>query len=1158
MTKPGTVTYEKILTGESNIAPLKPIGDMCSCGKTIITPAYVPKPACSGCGGGITGSTSSSGSSFSSSSDSTSVLEAATSSAIQQALQGSSSSSQFSTQSEQVGNIMIDYPVCGLPVVPPSRPVYYGSQVPADEVSRAIAYQRLQKPQPVEYEVQFGFKTMPKEPINYVHKKKTTFHEDNIYRQNGDVLELGKVYHAPTVDEVAVAELEEEEEEPEIEVEPVKVQHITLGSLGFVPMNSPKTRFTNVVVEPQPHYETIETSPCGIDAVPQCNDGYRGGQVIIKDEPVYSEHSHVQQGPVVHSVDEANAKYIGEPSLPYSVEVPVTPSRVTYGRIDLCPIQQEYDCQMQIPHQPKNPKYLVGLVASTDRIVLESPQLCQHPIIERYPLPVKRIHSSDNYNVPHPYHRYCLCPTCNKNDPWKPSSQRSKRSINYKLLALNTNNFQLKNRRKSLTSRRFAQQKQVSSPQFVMVPDEPVKRGSLLGVKAKNLAKRRFTRRVHDDFDESDEETNEIEERFKGKKRAKSAKKDAEPVPMLMQSMPLLKMMSLPLKLAGNIQENPILVAIPKVLKVSRRYFMDFAKNFVDDYKRMKRKRGIHKRVYKREAPFDGFSEGCGCGSFRKKRETATEPNLQQLIVNVVKDLAKKTHRTKRNKHSYHEFANIDDMSWDDLVKELQQIAHDSSEGQNKSVAEEFLSILKEIAKKEDTHVRNKRETNLLKDILKLLKAERIPLASKKKRSVPELETNTLKEEIARMTKTVQKLIESDLSEDLRIYDHLLKLQNIKKGIVNEYLAKKNVLAKIEAGEELKNMVLQEIIVKIVKNEDENVGKWIKTIIYLQKFHCILQSLKTDANHQVVQVLSAINFLKPNTRRNLFKNFKKKQRFETQSELEILNGLKLLLASNDEAKIKEVGALIWQSNNLKKLQRDSIVEIVEKLVNKQRIRQELKILLDLQKQLEECHEKQKQLLDEAKFSFEKTFKPPQRGVSKSDDCEILERSNFSQEDEDDLSLRFGDVGKQPQLVYYPFMFNAPWCNSCCNRDKEITVKIQRSASTTSKPEVFCPGKYEHDDVSVLSDMEMKFLSDYLDDPDGDVATWEFLEQPKTTEKPSGTEEILIKIVEKSPPCKNFERISDKFDFMKIKVSDVMPLNHTSSYTSLDVASCASK
>ncbi|KAF5293060.1 hypothetical protein FQR65_LT11052 [Abscondita terminalis] len=174
------------------------------------------------------------------------------------------------------------------------------------------------------------------------------------------------------------------------------------------------------------------------------------------------------------------------------------------------------------------------------------------------------------------------------------------------------------------------------------------------------------------------------------------------------------------------------------------------------------------------------------------------------------------------------------------------------------------------------------------------------------------------------------------------------------------------------------------------------------------------------------------------------------------------------------------------------------------------------------------------------FSFEKTFKPPKsnRPVGKSDDCEVLERSNFSREEnEEETSFRSLGGSKQGHLVHYPFVFNA-W-NACCNRDKEITIKIQKGSTvpTTQKPKVFCLG--DEDDVGDISEKELKFLSDYLDDVD---------DYDDATDRSSETEEIVIKIVEKSPPCNNYPSVSDNLDFVKVKVSDVVARNCTTYVT----------
>ncbi|KAF5290100.1 hypothetical protein FQA39_LY14881 [Lamprigera yunnana] len=824
-------------------------------------------------------------------------------------------------------------------------------------------------------------------------------------------------------------------------------------------------------------------------------------------------------------------------SLPYSVETPVSPIKISTGRSygfqihperhhpNLCPTKHAYDCHLQIP-KIQQPKYLLGLKASTDRILLP-PHKCQHPHIERCVVAPERHHHFEGpcycHHRYYPSLNYVNVPINNRGSIYKPKncdacSKRSKLFSNYKLSELNLNRF----------LRRVAlQENNTPYLQLVKMFEQSFRKNLLSDINRKRPPIQRFKREANDgSFFTFSEENEESDESTKIRTRSRNVVPKEKPI-LMMQSMPLLKMLSIPLKYLDSVQDNPLVGAIPKVLKVSKRYLMNFISNFVDDYKRIKRKRKFQKRLGKREISFN---------------DNDSQIYQTPLLKNVLQALSlKPTKKGNKESDAYYKFADINGFSWDDLVRELEKIlVHDHKDG-TKEIVQEFLSILREPAaffitmrsklSNEEKRSKRKRETdsNLLREVLKLIKAKPLSITTRNKRSTPELETNTIKNEISEISKNIRKLLETDYLNDIKIYNDLLKLDLIKNDIKPE-----RVLNKIEDGEKLKNEIMEQIMINISKDEDEPLRKWIKTMIYLKKFACALKHLKENKDvDEALAVISLISFVKGKNYKDILSEWKTNQNARIQAKIEVLNNLKVLLANKNQTRIKEAATLIWESNNLKKLQRHSATEMIEKFEKKQKIRQELKILFHLQTQLESCQQKQKILFDETNcFNFKKAFKPPQheREVN-SDDCEILERSNFSDEDDQQnspISLRFGQESKRPQMVYYPIIFNSP----CCNCDKKITVEIRKRVAATQRPQIFCSSTDEGFDK--LSERELRFLYDYLDD----VET-----KPIVKPSPVG-EDIVITMIEKSPPCKNFVKISDRLDFVKIKISDLLKNNGT--------------
>ncbi|KAK5638195.1 hypothetical protein RI129_012490 [Pyrocoelia pectoralis] len=227
--------------------------------------------------------------------------------------------------STHVGDFHIDYPIHGLPVMHQHKVHVHTSQVPADAISKAIARNQLLNKQDAVEHLQFGTRTLPRdEPATQVQTEKKVFSEESYYRHNGETLELGKLHQQSPVEEV---EIEEEEEEPEPEHQQVVIQPISYHSIGFVPSKIKPHKFITpmVIAKPEP------IVPCGVGAPPHCGDGYKSGNVIIKNVPISSDASEA-----TCDEDAGNAEYTYSQSSSSSSSSSIADSHSTHYRRTGC------------------------------------------------------------------------------------------------------------------------------------------------------------------------------------------------------------------------------------------------------------------------------------------------------------------------------------------------------------------------------------------------------------------------------------------------------------------------------------------------------------------------------------------------------------------------------------------------------------------------------------------------------------------------------------------------------------------------------------------------------------------------------------------------------------------------------------------------------
>lgn len=250
-----------------------------------------------------------------------------------------------------------------------------------------------------------------------------------------------------------------------------------------------------------------------------------------------------------------------------------------------------------------------------------------------------------------------------------------------------------------------------------------------------------------------------------------------------------------------------------------------------------------------------------------------------------------------------------------------------------------------------------------------------------------------IKEKITQTLNNIEQLINTDFGKYIDIYEELLKLQNLKNLITDEWkqllIANRcndmegkirilNVFQQIQVNRE---KILQMIAATMREEQNFMTPKLIKALVRLQKLQCIVVKivedfantlhLRTlfDAQKEVkyVEYLQTIYLLPEKTLQDVESTLKNERDIELEKEIQLLESLRHLIERNDSADvINEHAKILWEIKNIEKLQKESIIELDNKITQGQKIRKELKILFDLQRQLENTQNKQKELLDRNK------------------------------------------------------------------------------------------------------------------------------------------------------------------------------------------------
>ncbi|GJQ80632.1 hypothetical protein Trydic_g9218 [Trypoxylus dichotomus] len=258
----------------------------------------------------------------------------------------------------------------------------------------------------------------------------------------------------------------------------------------------------------------------------------------------------------------------------------------------------------------------------------------------------------------------------------------------------------------------------------------------------------------------------------------------------------------------------------------------------------------------------------------------------------------------------------------------------------------------------------------------------------------PNMSTHTIKAKISDILENIQDLIEQDFDRYETIYGELLNLQRLKESAVdewkyilikkkhNDYNSKINLLNKFNAILSLKDEVLELISEVLVDGRSFNTNSLVKKLIRLQKLQCTLvkivenfaENIKfqtpADIPKQIKQVdfLATLDLVTEKTLSGISASLQEERDREIKRQVSLLDNLKNLLdaklSTDKDVKMDEVAKILWEIGNCEKIQWDTLVEMKEKIRYRSRIRRELKIIFDLERQIEICQEKLEKLFSE--------------------------------------------------------------------------------------------------------------------------------------------------------------------------------------------------
>lgn len=253
---------------------------------------------------------------------------------------------------------------------------------------------------------------------------------------------------------------------------------------------------------------------------------------------------------------------------------------------------------------------------------------------------------------------------------------------------------------------------------------------------------------------------------------------------------------------------------------------------------------------------------------------------------------------------------------------------------------------------------------------------------------------NIIKDKITSILPEIEKLIHADFEKEFELFEDLLKLQLLKNNIVKEWKVilindrindmkeRVRLLNAIHDAQKLKEKIVCDITEKFHSTNYHHKRKLIQVLLTVQKLQSIFlkvieefgDKLNTGTSFDVekeikyVELIESVTLVSTTRRDYLEKHLKDVRDEELKRQMNLLQDLRDVLerdgGNTDDKKLIDLSKIIWEINNLEKLQRDSFKELNKKLKFNFNIRREMKIIFDLQKQLETCEINQYELIDD--------------------------------------------------------------------------------------------------------------------------------------------------------------------------------------------------
>ncbi|CAH1959326.1 unnamed protein product [Acanthoscelides obtectus] len=254
-------------------------------------------------------------------------------------------------------------------------------------------------------------------------------------------------------------------------------------------------------------------------------------------------------------------------------------------------------------------------------------------------------------------------------------------------------------------------------------------------------------------------------------------------------------------------------------------------------------------------------------------------------------------------------------------------------------------------------------------------------------KSDTEVPLQTIRERASQILYETDVLIHMDFGKYAEVFDQLIELQYVKRSIVQDW--KRLIMSKKCNCKESKLSLLQKFkdlhhlkdsLVKLIvchMNEDvENtfiIRKFTRILIILQKLQCIMNQVvecfenkfardlhfEIEKDIKFVDILDGLKFCPVKTRHEIITRMEEERNQELAAKMTLLDKLKKVLINDcDDSVIIEQAHLVWEMRNLEKMQVTCIEEMHEKLQEGYKIKKNLKILFDISKRLQTCHDKQ--------------------------------------------------------------------------------------------------------------------------------------------------------------------------------------------------------